>query len=53
MGPCRPAGRRIGICRDGALPEGWVWADRAALEHTYALPSALAPFRSAAEEGLL
>ena len=36
-----------------ALPEGWVWADRAALEHTYALPSALAPFRSAAEEELL
>ena len=34
------------------LPAGWVWADRAALEHTYALPSALAPFRSAAEEGL-
>ena len=39
--------------RSPALPEGWVWADRAALEHTYALPSALAPFRSAAEEGLL
>ena len=38
--------------RSPALPEGWVWADRAALEHTYALPSALAPFRSAAEEGL-
>ena len=39
--------------RSPALPEGWVWADRAALEHTYALPSALSPFRSAAEEGLL
>ena len=32
------------------LPEGWVWADRAALQGTYALPSAFAPFSHIVEE---
>ena len=28
-----------------ALPQGWVWADRADLERVYALPNAFHPFR--------
>ncbi len=28
-----------------ALPQGWVWADRAGLERVYALPNAFHPFR--------
>ncbi len=35
-----------------ALPEGWVWADRADLEGIYALPSAFSPFRPLVEERL-
>ncbi|MBR2490719.1 MAG: A/G-specific adenine glycosylase [Ruminiclostridium sp.] len=34
------------------LPEGWVWADRAALADRYALPSAFASFGSLVEEEL-
>jgi A/G-specific adenine glycosylase len=34
------------------LPEGWVWADRAALMDRYAVPSAFAPFRALVEEEL-
>jgi len=37
--------------RDG-LPDGWVWADRAALAGEYALPSAFAPFARIVEERL-
>ncbi|MCC8122274.1 MAG: A/G-specific adenine glycosylase [Oscillospiraceae bacterium] len=29
---------------DAALPEGWVWADRAALRHVYAVPNAFQRF---------
>ena len=32
------------------LPEGWVWADRAALQGQYAVPSAFAPFSHIVEE---
>ena len=35
------------------LPEGWVWADKAALADQYAVPSAFAPFRAQVEEELL
>ena len=35
-----------------ALPEGWLWADREALEGTYSLPSAFAPFAHLVEEHL-
>lgn len=34
------------------LPEGWVWADRAALADQYAVPSAFAPFQALVEEEL-
>ena len=34
------------------LPEGWVWADRAALAETYAVPSAFRPFRALVEARL-
>lgn len=34
------------------LPEGWVWADAAALEKEYALPNAFQGFFSAVEVGL-
>lgn len=34
------------------LPQGWVWADRAALTEKYALPSAFAPFIHIVEERL-
>ncbi|MDO4517100.1 MAG: A/G-specific adenine glycosylase [Bacillota bacterium] len=34
------------------LPEGWVWADRAALRDQYAIPSAFASFRNLEEEEL-
>ena len=32
-----------------ALPEGWVWADRAALAREYAVPNAFQPFQGAEE----
>lgn len=35
-----------------ALPEGWVWADRAALAREYAVPNAFQPFQGAVEERL-
>ena len=35
-----------------ALPEGWVWADRAALRDTYALPSAFRGFEAAVSRRL-
>ncbi len=35
-----------------ALPDGWVWADRTGWLERYAIPSAFAPFRRAAEEVL-
>ena len=35
-----------------ALPGGWLWADREALEGTYSLPSAFAPFTHLVEEHL-
>ena len=35
-----------------ALPEGWVWADRRALERDYPIPSAFASVQQAVEEGL-
>ncbi len=35
------------------LPQGWVWADRAALRQTYPLPSAFQSFSKAVEERLL
>ena len=34
------------------LPQGWVWADRAAWRDRYAIPSAFAPFRETAERCL-
>jgi len=34
------------------LPEGWVWADRAALRDTYALPSAFRSFADRVEQQL-
>jgi len=34
------------------LPEGWVWADRAALRDTYALPSAFRSFADRVEQRL-
>ena len=35
-----------------ALPQGWVWADRAALQQTYAVPNAFRPFEGAVLERL-
>ena len=35
-----------------ALPEGWVWAGRAALAREYAVPTAFQPLRGAVEERL-
>ena len=35
-----------------ALPEGWVWADKAALESEYAVPNAFSAFRRAVEARL-
>ena len=34
------------------LPEGWVWADRAALERDYAVPNAFQAFAGAVEARL-
>ena len=34
------------------LPEGWVWADRAALERDYAVPTAFQAFAGAVEARL-
>ena len=34
------------------LPEGWVWADRAALERDYAVPNAFQSFAGAVEARL-
>ncbi len=34
------------------LPQGWVWADKAALRDQYAIPSAFASFRNLVEEEL-
>ena len=34
------------------LPEGWVWADRAALRDVYAVPNAFQSFREAVEDRL-
>ena len=36
-----------------ALPPGWVWADRQALERDYAVPNAFQPFRDAVERELI
>ena len=37
---------------DPALPEGWVWADRAALKHDYAVPNAFRAFEDAVAQRL-
>ena len=34
------------------LPEGWVWADRAALREVYAVPNAFQAFSHLVEERL-
>ena len=35
-----------------ALPDGWVWADKAALRETYAVPNAFSDFRDKVEARL-
>jgi len=37
---------------DPELPDGWVWADRRALERQYAVPNAFCPFEQAVKERL-
>ena len=36
-----------GTLEGGALPSGWVWADREDLQHTYSVPSAFSGFSDA------
>ena len=40
---------RLVEAASAALPEGWVWADGAALEREYAVPNAFSAFREAVE----
>ena len=43
---------RLVEAASAALPEGWVWADKAALESEYAVPNAFSAFRRAVEARL-
>ena len=43
---------RIIYAMDGELPEGWVWADKQELKHTYPIPSAFEGFTRSVEEGM-
>ena len=43
---------RLVEAASAALPEGWVWADRTALEQEYAVPNAFSAFREVVERRL-
>ena len=43
---------RVAVLASDDLPAGWVWADRKDWTERYAIPSAFAPFREAAERCL-
>ena len=45
-------GRALELGADAVLPDGWVWADRAALHGTYAVPNAFSAFRAEVEARL-
>lgn len=43
---------QVVVAATDKLPQGWIWADKAAWRDTYPIPSAYSPFQALAEEHL-